>query len=67
MLEIYNEKVKDLLVKSKQATEGLKIRQNPQAGFYVDGLRVRPDRSNWPSKTVTIIIWKHNPFSMLYL
>lgn len=46
MLEIYNEKVKDLLVKSKQAPEGLKIRQNPQAGFYVDGLKVRPSCSN---------------------
>lgn len=45
MLEIYNEKVKDLLVKSKQAQEGLKIRQNPQAGFYVDGLKNVPVRN----------------------
>ncbi|XP_078314013.1 kinesin-like protein KIF28 isoform X2 [Crassostrea virginica] len=45
MLEIYNEKVKDLLVKSKQAPDGLKIRQNPQAGFYVDGLKNVPVRN----------------------
>ncbi|XP_056021053.1 kinesin-like protein KIF28P isoform X3 [Ostrea edulis] len=42
MLEIYNERVKDLLVKGKQSSEGLKIRQNPQAGFYVDGLKNVP-------------------------
>ncbi|XP_062574589.1 kinesin-like protein KIF28P isoform X2 [Saccostrea cucullata] len=45
MLEIYNEKVKDLLVKAKQSPEGLKIRQNPQAGFYVDGLKNVPVRN----------------------
>lgn len=40
MLEIYNEQVRDLLVKAKPQQGGLKIRQNPQSGFYVEGLKV---------------------------
>ena len=40
MLEIYNEQVRDLLVKAKPQAGGLKIRQNPQSGFYVEGLKV---------------------------
>ncbi|XP_074654551.1 kinesin-like protein KIF28 [Tubulanus polymorphus] len=45
MLEIYNEQVKDLLVKSKPERGGLKIRQNPKTGFYVEGLKQFPVRS----------------------
>lgn len=41
MLEIYNEQVRDLLVKEKPPHGGLKIRQNPKTGFYVEGLKVR--------------------------
>lgn len=40
MLEIYNEQVRDLLVKAKPQQGGLKVRQNPQKGFYVEGLKV---------------------------
>ncbi|KAJ8308377.1 hypothetical protein KUTeg_013251 [Tegillarca granosa] len=42
MLEIYNEQVKDLLVKAKPQAGGLKIRQNPKVGFYVEGLKQVP-------------------------
>ena len=42
MLEIYNEQVRDLLVKNKPQQGGLKIRQNPQKGFYVEGLKQVP-------------------------
>ncbi|KAK3593182.1 hypothetical protein CHS0354_039667 [Potamilus streckersoni] len=45
MLEIYNEQVRDLLVKTKPPHGGLKIRQNPSAGFYVEGLRAVPVRA----------------------
>lgn len=42
MLEIYNEKVTDLLdLKSKKATH-LKIRKHPERGFYVEGLSSIP-------------------------
>jgi kinesin family member 1 len=37
MLEIYNERVKDLLV-TDNAPGGLIIRQHPKSGFFVDGL-----------------------------
>jgi len=37
MLEIYNEKVHDLLKAGKKV---LKIRQHPKKGFYADGLSV---------------------------
>ena len=40
MLEIYNEQVRDLLVKTKPPHGGLKVRQNPKTGFYVEGLKV---------------------------
>ncbi|XP_060068434.1 kinesin-like protein KIF28P [Ylistrum balloti] len=45
MLEIYNEKVRDLLVKSKAETGGLKIRQDLKTGFYVEGLKHVPVRN----------------------
>jgi hypothetical protein len=36
MLEIYNEKIQDLLIDiSKRPDEGLKIRENPVLGVYV--------------------------------
>ncbi|XP_022088583.1 kinesin-like protein KIF28P [Acanthaster planci] len=45
MLEIYNEQVRDLLVKPTKGTfHALKVRQNPQTGFYVDGLKNVPVR-----------------------
>ncbi|CAH1783605.1 unnamed protein product [Owenia fusiformis] len=42
MLEIYNEKVKDLLSKKKAPSTGLQIRQSPQKGFYVVDLSEVP-------------------------
>ncbi|XP_078086771.1 kinesin-like protein KIF28 [Mustelus asterias] len=45
MLEIYNEKVIDLLSKSKQPG-GLKVRESPQRGFYVEDLRSVPCESS---------------------
>ncbi|XP_045187417.2 kinesin-like protein KIF28 isoform X2 [Mercenaria mercenaria] len=45
MLEIYNEQVRDLLLKGKPPHGGLKIRQNPKQGFYVEGLKQVPVRS----------------------
>ncbi|XP_041063490.1 kinesin-like protein KIF28P [Carcharodon carcharias] len=44
MLEIYNEKVIDLLSKSKQPG-GLKVRESPQKGFYVEGRKSVPCES----------------------
>uniref|UniRef100_A0A8C6AL82 Kinesin-like protein n=1 Tax=Monodon monoceros TaxID=40151 RepID=A0A8C6AL82_MONMO len=41
MLEIYNEQVKDLLSKTKKPG-GLKVREDQQLGFYVDGLKSVP-------------------------
>uniref|UniRef100_A0A4W3JS77 Kinesin motor domain-containing protein n=1 Tax=Callorhinchus milii TaxID=7868 RepID=A0A4W3JS77_CALMI len=41
MLEIYNEKVIDLLSKTKQLG-GLKVRENHQRGYYVEGLKSVP-------------------------
>ena len=42
MLEIYNEQVRDLQVPfRKRQHEGLKIRQHPKSGFYVEGLKVQ--------------------------
>lgn len=39
MLEIYNERVQDLLIPiSKRAKEGLKIREHKTLGIYVEGL-----------------------------
>ncbi|ELU00840.1 hypothetical protein CAPTEDRAFT_171489 [Capitella teleta] len=43
MLEIYNEQVRDLLnPKSLSIKGGLKVRQHPNKGFYVDGLTSVP-------------------------
>ncbi|XP_059504836.1 kinesin-like protein KIF28 [Stegostoma tigrinum] len=44
MLEIYNEKVVDLLAKSKQSG-GLKVRESPQRGFYVEDQMLVPCES----------------------
>ncbi|KAL9968317.1 hypothetical protein ACROYT_G026678 [Oculina patagonica] len=41
MLEIYNEKVRDLLNPSKNKG-GLRVRQHPKKGFYADGLKTLP-------------------------
>ena len=44
MMEIYNEKVRDLFNPSNKANEGggLKVRDNPKTGPYVDGLAMLP-------------------------
>ncbi|XP_070357528.1 kinesin-like protein KIF28P [Equus asinus] len=41
MLEIYNEQVRDLLSRTKKPG-GLKVREDQQLGFYVDGLKSVP-------------------------
>ena len=41
MLEIYNEQVQDLL-SGNASRGGMKVRQHPKKGFYVDGLNVVP-------------------------
>ncbi|XP_075398810.1 kinesin-like protein KIF28P [Tenrec ecaudatus] len=41
MLEIYNEQVRDLLSRNKKPAV-LKVREDPQLGFYVDGLKSVP-------------------------
>jgi len=41
MLEIYNEKVRDLL-NPKDKKDGLRVRQHPKKGFYADGLLTLP-------------------------
>ena len=41
MLEIYNEKVHDLL-NPKDKKGGLRVRQHPKKGFYADGLLTLP-------------------------
>lgn len=39
MLEIYNEKIQDLLISVDKRTQGgLKIRENKMLGIYVEGL-----------------------------
>lgn len=44
MLEIYNEQVRDLQVSVQgsvqQQQQGLRVRQHPKQGFYVQGLKV---------------------------
>ena len=46
MLEIYNEKIQDLLAPFDQRRkEGLKIRENPQTGVFVDRLTKSPVKS----------------------
>ncbi|CAH1792509.1 unnamed protein product [Owenia fusiformis] len=43
MVEIYNEVMKDLLVPSKtQSAKGLRLRQDPNKGFYIEGLKRIP-------------------------
>jgi len=44
MLEIYNEKVQDLLVPvtKRKDKDGLKIRENKAIGFFVEGLGKHP-------------------------
>ncbi|XP_047677467.1 kinesin-like protein KIF28P [Tachysurus fulvidraco] len=39
MLEIYNEQVFDLLSRSSRSAGGLRVREDQQRGFYVEGLR----------------------------
>jgi kinesin family protein 13 len=38
MLEIYMEKIRDLLSQGSKHKADLKVRQHPKTGFYVDGL-----------------------------
>lgn len=38
MLEIYNEQVRDLLNPKSNRKGGLKVRQHPKKGFYVEKL-----------------------------
>ena len=43
MLEIYNEKVQDLLIPPNQRTkDGLQVRQHPTKGVYVEGAKFNP-------------------------
>jgi len=43
MLEIYNEKIQDLLINPKERThEGLKVREHQKYGVYVEGLGKHP-------------------------
>ncbi|XP_056135305.1 kinesin-like protein KIF28 [Lampris incognitus] len=42
MLEIYNEQVVDLLSRGSRAPGGLRVREEQQRGFYVEGLRTVP-------------------------
>ncbi|KAM9612979.1 LOW QUALITY PROTEIN: kinesin-like protein KIF28P [Trichechus inunguis] len=44
MLEIHNEEVRDLLSRTKKPG-GLKVREDQQLGFYVDGLKSAPCES----------------------
>lgn len=43
MIEIYNEKVQDLLVHpNNRPKDGLKIRQHPKIGVYVENMKKVP-------------------------
>ncbi|XP_043951875.1 kinesin-like protein KIF28P [Gambusia affinis] len=42
MLEIYNEQVVDLLSRGSRSAAGLRVREELQRGFYVEGLRKIP-------------------------
>ncbi|XP_058485847.1 kinesin-like protein KIF28P [Solea solea] len=42
MMEIYNEQVIDLLSQGSRTSGGLRIREEQQRGFYVEGLRTVP-------------------------
>lgn len=57
MLEIYNEQIKDLLSSDRcPQAGGLKIRQSPSSGFYVEGLKVGDRGQLHPSETGLIPI-----------
>uniref|UniRef100_A0A3P8RZ87 Si:rp71-84d9.1 n=1 Tax=Amphiprion percula TaxID=161767 RepID=A0A3P8RZ87_AMPPE len=45
MLEIYNEQVVDLLSRGSRTPGGLRVREEQQRGFYVEGLRTVPCES----------------------
>ncbi|KAL7872724.1 hypothetical protein AOLI_G00117950 [Acnodon oligacanthus] len=45
MLEIYNEQVIDLLSRGSRSPGGLRVREDQQRGFYVEGLRRVPSDS----------------------
>ncbi|XP_075906177.1 kinesin-like protein KIF28 isoform X2 [Nelusetta ayraudi] len=45
MLEIYNEQVVDLLTRGSRIPGGLRVREEQQRGFYVEGLRTVPCES----------------------
>ncbi|XP_071509131.1 kinesin-like protein KIF28 [Diadema antillarum] len=45
LLEIYNEQVRDLLNPASNKKGGLKIREHPKKGFYVEQLRATPVQS----------------------
>ncbi|XP_028258078.1 kinesin-like protein KIF28P [Parambassis ranga] len=45
MLEIYNEQVVDLLSRGSRTLGGLRVREEQQRGFYVEGLRTVPCES----------------------
>lgn len=46
MLEIYNEKVQDLLIPvEKRPPQGMKIRESQSLGFYAEGLKKVPVRN----------------------
>ncbi|XP_066514183.1 kinesin-like protein KIF28P [Hoplias malabaricus] len=45
MLEIYNEQVIDLLSRGGRSPRALKVREDQQTGFYVEGLRKVPSDS----------------------
>ncbi|XP_047187362.1 kinesin-like protein KIF28P isoform X2 [Scophthalmus maximus] len=42
MMEIYNEQVIDLLSRGSRTSGGLRVREEQQRGFYVEGLRTVP-------------------------
>ncbi|KAI0215596.1 Kinesin-related protein 1 [Lamellibrachia satsuma] len=42
MLEIYNEQARDLLNKKKTPHGGLRVKESPERGFYVEGLTIVP-------------------------
>eukprot|EP00049_Salpingoeca_infusionum_P002074 m.53616 g.53616 ORF g.53616 m.53616 type:complete len:1064 (+) comp11374_c1_seq1:292-3483(+) len=68
MLEVYNERIRDLMATAtEQPTKGLKLRQHPKTGFYVEGLkkvavssfedvRLRMDRGNLHRTTASTVM-----------
>ena len=47
-LEIYNEKVRDLLKQENKMQHSLRIREHPKEGPYVQG-NVNNNNNNWPN------------------